>query len=580
MVRHAFTRQWKLPERLVPPRVSRLGMRRIALAIALVSLLIPANFLWAPSGGDARSYTAHLATIIYDRDQDYSNERSQELLFPNGQLRPPHSVGSAIVASPVVSIFAVLDILLKNAVIDNRELYPGSYMSIGWRFASLVALALSVVFLDRLLLALEIPIRRPIVFLTLVGSGLGGYFVFQAPEFAHIYSLLVASCLGLCIVAWRYAQSFSRRTLFFTASIASFALALLVRPENIVFIPLWALAVFLLAGTTVEALNMQRKAPLILQFASIPIAGFATFAYVNARLYGIALPLLALRYRQNVISEVGVPGVDSAPSTVGLFESLNTESSQILPEFVNRMSSFLPSILGVFFSPEVGALWFSPLVVVALVGPILLVALRRSNSDWQLAILLALSLLGGLAISTYWRGSGQGYGLRYWYSIFPISFLALGRVANVTSMKSRALFSRLWIAWASFGIAGQFFYDAIPGFYKQTVEPAFFGRPSGYVSGFATQLLGNVLSPQSWVLVAVARLPGWILVTAAPEALLSKFAASSALPSGLRYEPNMVMQAADNLPAMHLVLGAAYVVISIVAFAALLAEPLRRKGVP
>jgi hypothetical protein len=311
------------------------------------------------------------------------------------------------------------------------------------------------------------------------------------------------------------------------------------------------------------------------QFVLIQIVGFALVLFVNARLYGIALPLLALRYRQDAIVRIeGAPG-----GSVGLFESVSREFFEIGPQFVGRMSSATGSTLGVFLSPEVGAIWFSPLIAFALIGPILLVVLQRTGADIKLAILLGASVLGALAISTYWRGTGQGYGLRYWYGVVPIAFLALGRVTKLLNFSEKwpSIYANLGLAWVSFGIVGQFFYDAIPGFYKETVEPAFFGRPSGYVPGFAHKLLGALLTPQSWVLVAAARLPGWVLLVSAPKHLLVKLGELSILPVGLRYDTLDAIRIYDRVPMSHLSLGAAYVALSFSVLALLLAGfPHRR----
>lgn len=548
-------------------------------ALVLVAFLIPANFLFAPAGGDARSYTSHLATAFYDFDLDYSNERAETILFPNGLERPSHPIGSAIVASPVVFIFAVLDVITENDAIANRELYAGSFMSIGWRFASLLSLALSCTLMARLLLALEVPVSRGALLLIFVGSGLGGYFVFQAPEFAHVYSLLTAAALGLCLVRWQGAQSFFARSRFFAASSVVFALSLLVRTENVIFMPLWAASVLLFTRTPVRPkLSFRFKA--FIEFCLILAAGFVMYIYANVRFYGIALPLLALRYRQNAISGLVAERTNSGSLEVGLIESLVAEFSIIFPQFVDRIPSLLSSTFGIFLSPEVGALWFAPLIVFALIGPFLLVAVRRSDSDVKLAALLGASVLGGIAISVYWRGSGQGYGLRYLYNIYPIALLGLGRVVRLIDVRKErmAIYSAVGLTWIAFGVVGQFFFDAIPGFYKETVQPAFFNRSSGYVPDFAGQLFRAFASPRTWLIVGAARLPGFVMLLTAPEAVLSKVS-SSLLPKGLRYAPSELLQVVDQLPAMQLVFGAAYIAVSIYCFARLLSCSTRQRAI-
>ena len=201
------------------------GRRAWLVATALAMLLIPGNFLIAPAEGDAASYIAYTTTVLLDGDLDFSNEYAPGTLsYPSGRTLPTHAIGTSVFAAPFLFPFVYLDRAYESQILSDRSAYSSSFLSIGWLFAAATALFWGLSLQHKFIHAIGLPWRSRYSLWVLIGSGLGGYFVFQTPANSHIVTFWAASASAYLI--WNVCVATSVTEQFFKSLVLGAVLAL------------------------------------------------------------------------------------------------------------------------------------------------------------------------------------------------------------------------------------------------------------------------------------------------------------------------------------------------------------------
>lgn len=541
--------------------------RQMLLSLGLVSFLIPANYLFGPAESDATSYVSYSTSILFDQDLDFTNENVRGLnTFPNGQLRPVHAPGAAFAALPILAPFAALDAWTESEILHNRSAYPSSYISIGWRFAAIVALLLGVSALRRFMQRVGIPLSSTVILMSTVGSGIGGYFTFQTPESPHVFGFALFSVLALMSHSFYESLPGLRSLTLGVIVIVVAVLAALTRPENIIFVLLWLalLQVVTSLGPRHESNPNEDLVRSFVRFISVAVGTVLIWALANTSLYGIAIPMLNTRYSQSTLNVLQSGGLAGSGRLI-LVEVASLD--------VTRLKSVSGTLVGASFGPEVGVFYFAPVIFIApLVGLLLFMRTRRRNRLAGLLILMAV--LFSILIVAYWQSSGRGYGLRYAFNVVPFSLVGIGLLrakVHAGNRRIAMLYKRFFIGWTALGIYAQFFADAIPGFYKTSHMPMYFPKSSTYIPNFLPNLLGTFYDPNAWAAVASARLPGFLAARVAPENFLEALFLRIFGSNGeTKYTFAGALESINNVPATHAsmgliyILGAAYVFVSAV----------------
>jgi hypothetical protein len=458
----------------------------VAIVLVLWGLTSPSMIFQPSLFGDDASYVAHAMTIGIDLDLDYSNEIATTVRErPSGVMTPTHPIGPGLLAAPFVGAFSLVDRALREAVIDDREHFGGTWSILGFFVASSGALLVGAALYLQAFGLLDVKLSRRFALLLLGGTGVAFYGLNRF-TMGHSFEFATAALVFWAAVALSTAGH--RRGLKLALLAAGVVLSLLIRPANvnIVLLPV-IIAMFLRAGEIQQSpLITRREAG---RFALTASAAIAVLLMLNQTLYGYVLPNRSQMY--------------------------GSRSRGVLDQFIEVVLA-LPSLRYVLLSSEYGTLYFMAVVPV---GITLLAA--TAVSHWQCGSSRLLTVSAGLLTALYiavpvavvliWQTHARSYGYRYLFSLIPIGMLGVALWWRRPTGRSHPWVKRLLGALSFFGVAGQVFFQTAPSLRPGRGTNAFGVENYSHAAlGYAQAVLEAIVNPALWVQAGVMRVPGFV----------------------------------------------------------------------
>ncbi len=203
-------------------RISAHGGVRAVAAVMTILLLIPFNFVRQEPSSDAASYFSHATTLMFNGDLSYENDL---------QSQPKHPYGASLWFAAVAYPLSRIDVVQGHPIVSDRAESQGSWTMFGMSFASLLAFAAGFVLLVGSLSRMGVKISRGLLWLLLVGAGLGGFWAHFNILYAHTVEFLSVVLIIAVAAASGATLRAARAASFFAPFAVAFSLA--VRPSNV-----------------------------------------------------------------------------------------------------------------------------------------------------------------------------------------------------------------------------------------------------------------------------------------------------------------------------------------------------------
>ena len=340
---------------------------------------------------DEFDYYAHIKTIIDDRDLDYTNQFGEFRDVRNNINNKPTPIG--FVGTSILSLPFYFLGKISNIFFDNKSNLLNNY--------EIALTSLSSTFYLFLTFLLFIQISNLInkknhteILLLLFGSGVT-YYAFERYLMPHVFEIFTITLVFY--VSLKFINTEEKRFLIILPY--AMLLALLVRWTNYHVLLIPTIVKFLFFED--KKLKNYKRLLLLNSIFSIML-----FFIINKMIYGI--------YTINPLKIYS-----SNSSKVEIFLS-----TVILDPF-NSIMQTLNSFFLILFGPEFGIFWFSPILFVGILR-IFFVKGKKT-----LISLIMICYIYQFSIVIMWGTAASSYGLRYLFSLIPLSyvlFLYPGRI--------------------------------------------------------------------------------------------------------------------------------------------------------
>jgi hypothetical protein len=490
----------------------------IALVVILyffVSILFrPVSLLGDLSSGDDTSYISHAFTIALDFDFDYTNEPISEVggHWTPSKTAPAHPIGPGLMAAPVVLALSVLDRIAESPVISDHKKYHQSWSLFGFFIAASLWFWIGLWLYFDSLDSIGARFSRWTILLFASSAGVA-YYVLTRPIMGHAFEFSSAA-----MVLWGSVKIVTcgtrGRALYGVILVAGILLTLLVRPSNF--------NIFLLPPATWGLLKLcgyiaWRRKNLgfdVLVFGISFVTAALIFVAINQALYGHPLPGISATYGTQ-IGELVVPDGFIA--------------------MIFALLQGLPSIWPLLFGSEFGLFFSAPILPAGYLAILALLTLHGKKMPVLFCSTVTIVLLYfalPIAIIIILRAVGGAVGVRYLFSLLPLSILGIVLLLNEVSGRITG-FTRITVVVLSFwGLIGQAFADTGPDLMSKPAVNSL-GRYDVFARvGYQIFLAEAVVSPKAWLNVAARRFPGFVGVKLLenpirpPASQLEKLAAS------------------------------------------------------
>ena len=379
--------------------------------------------------GDDHSYFVHAETIAQDFDFDYSNQLENvegKVYINNNKIVPLGFVGTGILSAPFMFIGIVIDRLLLNFQIFSSQIM--SYKILLYSFSPIFYLIASFSLFSKILYKLNIEKKEPYVLLVIFGSGIH-YYAFERYSMTHVYEFFTTTLIMYLLVLFHSSKSAEKKYVAFLLPIA-YLISFLVRYVNyfVFLIPFW-IHKFVLQHKSEDRL-IKNKYFLISSALSV-----LSFSAISFRMYGKVSfrPLLAYD-----------------KETFPLISNYISYSSEGNNFIINNISN----LIKIFTTQEFGIILFIPIVAVSIIYLVSDV-LKNKQIDLFRNIIILLSIFMPIGLVLIWQTVASGFGMRYIYSIIPISLIVYFRLHT----KSKKFSNSYLILFSIFSLFSVLFFE-------------------------------------------------------------------------------------------------------------------------
>lgn len=526
-----------------------LRSRLLLAAISfVVLLLVPFNFSDANFGSDARSYFSHSTTMLFNRNLSYEND-----------LRVgKHPYGSALLHAAVALPFALVDIAQNHPIIEDREQMVGSWTFFGMFLASPLAFAGGFLLLHGAMRELGVARSRELLWLLLVGAGVGGFWSHFNFLHAHAAEFLSVAAVTNLAASVRSADRIrSRRSIILLPFALAYSLA--VRPSNVGLL-LLPLAIIVLH----EALDQapEKPGPSSRVFTPVAVAtlvaGSLLFAG-NMLFYGRPYPTVTTTYGADLFRGAPAPLAElagaasegAASEAIGLID----RGLGIALWYAARILEVPSFLFTLATTAEFGLLWWTPVLVIGPVSAI--VILLGSGPGSRLGLkrrmlgLIAVAAVYAvpLAVVFRWQSYGSGWGYRYLLPTLPLSIVLVFALLKRLQPRRRAILRIFLICTALFSILSQIFFYTTVEFRPLPGTLNSFGRATNYsLPRLGLDVLGASVNPRAWGAALAGRATGFLGLQLLGEARAVGLLQMTGLSESFRYSVDEALAVVGALP--------------------------------
>ena len=342
--------------------------------------------------GDDHDYFLHAETIAIDGDLDYSNQLKglEDRRFnKNGKIAPIGFIGSGILSAPFLFIGNLLDNFFGNEGLMNYKILLYSFAPIFYYFLTYKLIISSFKIL-------KVSFKKLDLFLILTGSGVI-YYAFERFSMTHVYEVFTGTLIFYFCAKYYSSISIDNKSAFLIP--ISILLGILVRWVNYYFLFIPLIFQYLYKKKINNNFPLTRNKYFYFSF----FASILTFLLHSKTLYG------RYTFDPRFVYNSGL--------------SISNLGSNVISERTSFLANYFENIRIIIFSQEFGSLYFTPIIPVSL---IMVTYYILKNAHYRKIIPLILMLCYFQVFSIYyvWQSSGSSYGLRYLYSLIPLSVFA------------------------------------------------------------------------------------------------------------------------------------------------------------
>ena len=529
------------------PTLLRAAPSSLAL---LVLLIIPFNFADQNFGGDAKSYFSHATTILFNGDLSYENDI---------RVTPPHPYGASLWFAGVAYPFSRIDVAQRHPIVENRAEMVGSWTFYGFIWASPAAFMLGFVLIHSAMRRLGLHPSRVLLWLLLVGGGVGGIWAHFSFLHSHAVEFLsISIVLSLSVLLARANPTVAQRAAFYLPIAIAFGLS--VRPQNIglILMPfvVHALSDVLSPQATRSGISARRLSALL---GGSAVAGPALLLG-NLRFYTQPYPTITGTYGADLFSSA--PTVlrrDMAEQSalVGETVAIIDRGFGIAFWYGERILEVPNFLFTLATTAEFGLLWWTPALVI---GPLsaAFVLLRGGPSvemKWGRRSIVLAAVIAvysvPLAVVFRWQSFGSGWGFRYLLSTLPISIVFVFALLDRIGPRKRSALRAFLVATALFSVLSQVFFYTTAEFrhVPDALKLNSFGRMTDKsFPGLARDVLRASASPEVWMAAFSGRSTGFLGLQLVGEERAVRMLEVAGLSNSFRYSVDEALAVVGALP--------------------------------
>jgi hypothetical protein len=370
--------------------------------------------------GDDHDYLLHTKTLALDFDLDYSNQLKgieDKRFRNNGFIAPIGFIGTGILAAPFLFVGNLFDNIILNLTSNQSELlnYKILFYSLSPVFYYFLTFKLLTLSFDQI----GINYKARDVFILFSGSGLF-YYAFERFSMTHVYEAFSGTLIFYFTARYYFDQKKNNNIAFLIP--VTILLGVLIRWVNYYFLFIPGIFYFLF-HEKIPVKKLLRK----------------NYYFVTSYILSIVIFLLHTKYIYGRFT--------FDPRFVYTSGSLNIDlTTSLTSTNTNLFFNYIDNLRIIFFSQEFGILYFSPIIIISF-AYLIFKSLPISNIFSKGKWLIIASYFQVFSIYFVWQSSGSSYGLRYLYSLIPLSLFVYFsfRAGPVNSyMHKTALFLSLF----------------------------------------------------------------------------------------------------------------------------------------
>jgi hypothetical protein len=368
--------------------------------------------------GDDYDYFIHAVTITTDFDLDYSNQLNEENhIRYNGKIAPKGFIGTGIMASPFLFIGNLLNKIFANQSVFNFQILMYSLSSIFY-------LLISYWFLVKTILRINKDADKILLTLLFFGSGVS-YYAFERFSMTHVYEVFISSLIIYLSTNYCFEKDYSKKNLLAFVIPLSIILGILVRWTNYYLFVLPVIVIGLIGKNRINENQIYKnKFTWISMFISI-----TAFSMLSKGVYGKVTFNPQFVYSNNRLD--------------GFF-SLSFDFIQ-----TNLLNLWL-----ILFGQEFGLFWVSTVIAF---GFFISVNNFLYSKNKLTYLFLLLSYMQVIATILVWKTTASSYGMRYAFSLIPISLVLVFLNNKLTEIK---IIKIILYTLSVFGIISVLFFEA------------------------------------------------------------------------------------------------------------------------
>jgi len=369
------------------------------ILIFLVLFFIKTDYRFVSSincCGDDYDYFIHAVTIATDFDLDYSNQLNEgSHIKYNGKIAPKGFIGSGIFASPFLLIGNFLNEIFYKQSIFNFKILMYSLSSIFY-------LLISYWLLVKTILKINKNPDRILLTLLFFGSGVS-YYAFERFSMTHVYEVFISSLIIYLTTNYCFEEDYSKKNLLAFLIPLSIILGILVRWTNyyLFFLP-WIVIGLLGKNRIKENQIYKNKFAWIGIFISITV-----FSLLSKGVYGKVTFNPQFVYSDNRLE--------------GFFR-LSFDFIQ-----TNLLNFWL-----IIFGQEFGLFWVSTVIAFGFFITVVNFFYSKNKLTYLFLFLSYMQVIGTILV---WRTTASSYGMRYAFSLIPISLVLVFLNNKLTEIK-------------------------------------------------------------------------------------------------------------------------------------------------
>ena len=344
--------------------------------------------------GDDHDYLLHAKTLALDFDLDYSNQLKgiEDRRFSNqGFIAPIGFIGTGILAAPFLFIGNLIDNIILNLTSNQSGLlnYKILLYSLSPIFYYFLTFKILILSFDKI----GINYKAKELFILYSGSGLF-YYAFERYSMTHVYEVF-SGTLIFYLTAKYYFDEEQKNNIALLIPI-TILLGILIRWVNYYFLFIPAIFYFLFYDKIAEKKLLRKN-----------------YYFVTSYILSTIIFLLHTKYIYGKFTFDPRFVHTSGSLNINLSNNLTSTNANIFFEYIDNLRI-------IFFSQEFGILYFSPIIIFSFLY-LTLKSLPFLNIFRRGRWLIIASYFQVFSIYFVWQSSGSSYGLRYLYSLIPLS---------------------------------------------------------------------------------------------------------------------------------------------------------------